>query len=138
MIDTGDDDSEDDAERRRRLYRRGTAVSGCTVGAAMGGPIAVTVSHDNRSVYVASQNSNAVAVFDRDLSTGALTQKSSTDACVSDTGAGGCFKERHRARRRESVAVSPNDQSVYVTGWLKRFDRRFRPRYERHERPTES
>ena len=41
------------------------ATAGCTTGKALGFAISVTVSPDGKSAYVASQSSNAVAVFDR-------------------------------------------------------------------------
>ena len=48
----------------------------------------MTVSPDGKSVYVASESSGAVAVFDR-AADGALTQKAGTAGCVSETGSGG-------------------------------------------------
>jgi DNA-binding beta-propeller fold protein YncE len=50
----------------------------CTDGVALVGAASPAVSPDGRSVYVASTVSDAVAVFDRDAATGALTQKEGT------------------------------------------------------------
>ena len=43
-------------------------AEGCAVGRALEGPVRVKVSPHNRSVYVASGSSDAVAVFARDRS----------------------------------------------------------------------
>jgi DNA-binding beta-propeller fold protein YncE len=62
----------------------------CTDGDALAGLSAVAVSHDGRNVYATSSFSSAVAVFDRSLATGVLTQKALPDGCVSDSGGAGC------------------------------------------------
>ena len=59
-------------------------VTGCTTGKALNGASSVTVSPDGKSAYVASAISDAVAVFDRDTTTGALTQKTDPDGCIAD------------------------------------------------------
>ena len=46
----------------------------------------VTVSPDGRSVYGASEYDEAVSVFDRNPTTGELTQKPGRAGCISDTG----------------------------------------------------
>jgi DNA-binding beta-propeller fold protein YncE len=53
------------------------------------GASGLTVSRDGKNVYVASGSSDAVAVFARDRRTGALTQLSGTEACISEDGTGG-------------------------------------------------
>ena len=55
------------------------ATAGCTTGKALNGAYSVTVSPDGKSAYVASSQSDAVAVFDRDTTTGKLTQKADPD-----------------------------------------------------------
>src|SRR5262249_44149075 len=47
---------------------------GCTDGRGLLSANGVAVSPDGRHVYVASKASDAVAIFSRDLATGALTQ----------------------------------------------------------------
>jgi DNA-binding beta-propeller fold protein YncE len=56
----------------------------CADGVGLAGSLGVAVSNDGRNVYVAAQESSAVAVFERDRGTGALTQLPGTDACVSE------------------------------------------------------
>ena len=48
------------------------------------------MSPDGKSVYVASQNSDAVVRFNRDTTTGAITQPAGAAGCISETGAGPC------------------------------------------------
>ena len=61
----------------------------CGNGVALDFALGVTVTADGQSVYVASSVSGAIAVFDRNLLTGVLTQKAGTDACISADGLGG-------------------------------------------------
>jgi DNA-binding beta-propeller fold protein YncE len=85
----------------------------CADGYALINPVGVTVSADGRSVYVASQNSDAVARLNRNTTTGAITQPAPTAGCISETRpmlcAGG-----HALKSPQSVAVSPDGKSVYV------------------------
>jgi DNA-binding beta-propeller fold protein YncE len=85
----------------------------CQDGAGLNGALAVTVSPDGVSVYTAASNSEAVAAFDRDPATGALTQKAGLSGCISETGAGGC-RDGSGLAVAESVVVSPDGTSVYT------------------------
>ena len=67
-----------------------TGAGPCADGHALDGPSAVAVSPDGKSVYVASYGSNAVARFNRNTTTGAITQPAGAAGCVSETGAGPC------------------------------------------------
>jgi DNA-binding beta-propeller fold protein YncE len=73
----------------------------------------VAVSGDGASVYVASQLSDAVAVFDRDPAAGALSQKAGAAACVSETGTGPC-RDGRALDGAIGIAVSPDGRTVYV------------------------
>ena len=64
---------------------------GCTDAFGLQGVRYLTVSLDGGTVYAVS-SSDVVAVFDRDLETGALTQKAGTDGCVSETGKRRCLR----------------------------------------------
>ena len=83
----------------------GTAGA-CQDGVALDGANDVAVSPDGASVYVASFDSDAVAIFDRDPTTGALTQKAGTAGCVSETGTGGCVPDGAALDGASGVAVS--------------------------------
>jgi DNA-binding beta-propeller fold protein YncE len=86
----------------------------CANGVALDGPVSVVVSPDGKTVYVAAAESDAVAVFDRNASSGALTQKAGVAGCVSWTGTGGFCTNGVVLDRPASVAVSPDGRSVYV------------------------
>jgi hypothetical protein len=86
----------------------------CQNGTALQGPSVVVASPDGRGVYVASDVSDAVGVFDRDAATGALTQKPGTAGCVSETGSGGGCQDGTALSGITDVAASPDGESVYV------------------------
>ena len=86
----------------------------CADGKALLSPFAVAVSQNGKSVYVASRDSNAVAVFARDFKTGALTQLAGTAGCVSEDGSGGECADGNGLVGAVSVAVTRNGRSVYV------------------------
>ena len=69
--------SADPEAGRRRLHRRGRhrGAGRLPGGRALEGARRVVVSPDGKSVYVASFDAGAVAIFDRDPTTGALHQK---------------------------------------------------------------
>ena len=61
------------------------AESGCALAGALGAPEGLAVSPDGSSVYVAAALSNAVDVFARNTSTGALAQARATIRAASST-----------------------------------------------------
>lgn len=83
----------------------------CADGRALGGAYGLNVSADGQSVYVASQGSDAVAVFDRAPS-GRLSQKRSQAGCVAQR-SGSCAGGR-ALDRPYSVATSSDGLSLYV------------------------
>jgi DNA-binding beta-propeller fold protein YncE len=92
-----------------------TGAGPCADGRALIGAIAVAVSPDGANVYVASFGSDAIARFNRNPTTGALTQPTAaTGGCVSETGAGPCADSRALSDV-SSVTVSPDGKSVYAT-----------------------
>jgi DNA-binding beta-propeller fold protein YncE len=86
----------------------------CTKTPDLGFPSSLTLSPDGRNLYVGAQASAAIAVFDRDGSTGALTRKRGRVGCVSAKP--GCTPGR-QLRRANSVAVSPDGRNLYATGY---------------------
>jgi 6-phosphogluconolactonase (cycloisomerase 2 family) len=91
----------------------GTAGT-CSDGNALHAPSAVLASADGDSVYVASLLSDAVNVFDRDPTTGALTQKAGTAGCISQTGTAGTCADGNALVGASEVTVSPDGEQVYV------------------------
>ncbi len=74
----------------------------------LSGAYDLTVSPDGRSVYVAGSFESALAVFDRDLTTGALTYQTALK-----DGVGGV----NELSAAVGVTVSPDGRSVYVSGY---------------------
>ena len=103
-----------------------TGAGPCADGHGLGGPRSVAVSADGKSVYVASDLSNDVARFNRNTTTGAITQPAGSAGCVSETGAEACA-DGHGLSGPRSVAVSAAGKSVYVasekSGAVVRFNR---------------
>jgi DNA-binding beta-propeller fold protein YncE len=87
-------------------------VDACVDGEALDGARSVTVSPNGQSAYVASQNSNAVVVFDR-AADGTLTQKAGAAGCISDTGASPCTDGRS-LEGVDWVTLSPDGNSLYA------------------------
>ena len=89
------------------------ATTGCTTGRALDGADVVTVSPDGNNVYVGAFFGNAVAVFARDPSTGALTQPADTTGCLVDAPTAGCTTAL-ALEAPEGMAISGDGNNVYV------------------------
>ena len=94
-----------------------TATPGCSTGRALGGPDVVGVSPDGRSVYVGAFTGNAIAVFARAGSTGALTQPTGVAGCLVETPISGCTTGLALGAP-EGMAISADGRNVYVAAAL--------------------
>jgi 6-phosphogluconolactonase (cycloisomerase 2 family) len=84
----------------------------CAKGTGLKGAVYPAVSPDGRTLYVASGTSNAVAVFSRNVSTGALTELGClTDAKSPDAN---CSKV-NALDGASAVAVSADGRNVYAS-----------------------
>ena len=88
----------------------------CASARALGYPHGITLSPDDRTVYVAAVGSNAVSAFARDPDTGGITQLSGTDGCVADGGAYGCATGTSM-KGPIDVAVAPDRRFVYAASY---------------------
>lgn len=86
----------------------------CADGTHLTGALSVILPRDGKNAYVASNVSNAVAVFERDKKTGVLTQLAGTDACVSDTGSGGECADGTALVEAAALAITRNGRHVYA------------------------
>jgi DNA-binding beta-propeller fold protein YncE len=101
-----------------------TGAGPCADGHGLDGARRAAVSPDGKSVYVASESSDAVARLNRDPTTGAISQPAGTTGCISQTGAGTCANG-HGLDGPRSVAVSADGKSVYVTSYFSNAVARF-------------
>jgi DNA-binding beta-propeller fold protein YncE len=83
----------------------------CDKGRALIGASSAAVSADGLHLYVTSRFSDAIAIFTRDLETGAIEQA----GCISQTGTDGLCADGTALTGASSVSVSPDGASVYVT-----------------------
>jgi DNA-binding beta-propeller fold protein YncE len=85
----------------------------CATARGLGGPDVITVSPDGENVYVGSFFGNAIAVFDRNPSTGALTQPTDATGCLTETPTSGCATGL-ALEGVEGMAISNDGRSVYL------------------------
>jgi DNA-binding beta-propeller fold protein YncE len=86
------------------------AEEGCSEGFGLGGPGALALSPNGRSLYVASPVSNEVAVLARDATTGVLAHVE----CLTQGGSAACDAV-FPLRQPYALTVSPDNGQVYVT-----------------------
>jgi DNA-binding beta-propeller fold protein YncE len=92
--------------------------SGCSEAKAIQGAVGLAISPDGKDLYVTSQNEAAVAAFERNSATGALSQFA-TDPCVTEQTSGcgvGEFDKLIGLEYPRRLTVSPDGTNVYVAG----------------------
>jgi DNA-binding beta-propeller fold protein YncE len=94
----------------------GLPIPVCAGGRALVGPDVVVASPDGRNAYVGSFFGNAVAVFDRDRSSGALSQPANSTGCIAEA-TSGCAPGLALGAP-EGMAISGDGASVYVASAL--------------------
>ncbi len=85
-------------------------VRTCTSARALSGASAVAISPDGQNAYVAAYDSNAVVMFERDVTTGLLKQL----GCISDDGHDRLCSTGNALRGAAAVVVSADGRHVYV------------------------
>ena len=82
----------------------------CTDGDALAGIEELAFSPDGRFLYGAASDAQSVVWFERDLETGALTQR----GCLRGWTMGGRCTQQNGLRGARGIALSPDGASVYV------------------------
>lgn len=95
------------------IAETGDGVS-CTDGIALDGPRGLAISKNGKHVYVASNGSDAIAVFRRDFATGALTQVAAPGGCIAENGDGITCTDGVGLDGPSSIVVGRNGRHVYV------------------------
>ena len=87
-------------------------AGGCAAAVGLETPNSVAVSPDGKNVYATSLDSNAITIFSRNASTGALAQAASA-GCIANVATTGCATGR-ALDGPDVVTVSPDGRNVYV------------------------
>jgi hypothetical protein len=89
----------------------------CTTAREVENLVGATVSPDGVNVYVTAMSvdgASGLGTFERDSTTGALSQPAGTSGCSNDGGAESCANAR-AIRSPYTVTVSPDGRNVYVS-----------------------
>jgi 6-phosphogluconolactonase (cycloisomerase 2 family) len=74
----------------------------------------MAISRNGKQVYVAASDGDTVAVFERDRTTGALTQFPAPDGCIAENGDGVTCTDAIGLDGPASIAISRTGRQVYV------------------------
>ena len=96
-------------------YRDTPTGADCTDVESMKNPLDVLVSADGQHVYVTAWGSNGIAIFNRDASTGQLTQKASPNGCIRVGGDGTTCKAGRALQTVIGLFPSADGKNIYAT-----------------------
>jgi DNA-binding beta-propeller fold protein YncE len=88
-------------------------ANGCATGLGLDGPNSVAISPDGENVYATSIESSSLAIFQRNPSTGALTQATDGTGCFAAAAISGCETARG-LDGADVVAISRDGRNVYI------------------------
>jgi len=86
----------------------------CKAALALEGATSLSISKNGKHLYVASYYSDAVAIFQRNQMTGALTQLAAPNGCVADDGDGVTCTAAPGLDGASAVLVGKNGKHAYV------------------------
>jgi len=90
----------------------------CKSALAIAGPRDLSISKNGKHLYVAASDSNAVAIFKRNQTTGALTQPDAPNGCVAQDGDGVTCTDAVALNGARDLAESNNGRHIYVASTL--------------------
>jgi 6-phosphogluconolactonase (cycloisomerase 2 family) len=93
-----------------------SGLQGCTAARGLDGAYSMTLSRDDRNVYVASRVSDAVAAFRRNAD-GSLIQVTGEAGCLAYAALAGCRPTGRAFDGATDVAVSPDGTSAYAVSY---------------------
>ncbi|HTT31890.1 MAG TPA: beta-propeller fold lactonase family protein [Solirubrobacteraceae bacterium] len=105
-----------------RCIAENSETSNCVDHSASGllnPPVAMSISPHGDNLYVADENSEAIAEFSIN-SDGTLTQLTGANACIQQSGfdSGECTASANGISEVTGIAVSPDGQNVYTSGFV--------------------
>ena len=89
----------------------------CTDAVGLDGADSLAISRNGKQVYVTGRDSDAVAVFERDRTTGALTQFPAPMGCIANDGDGVTCTDAVALDGPGSIAIDGNHVYVATAGW---------------------
>ena len=98
---------------KQACIRGGDDSGACADGRALAGADALAIAPDGLTVYAAAKNADAVAILQRDATTGALSQQPGLNGCTRLAGGLGCTTARSLAQP-SALAIGSNGRDVYV------------------------
>lgn len=91
--------------------REAADSTACAEAAPLQGPVAAVVSANGQQVYVAAHTSQSVLILNRNVTTGALSERATGSRCVGT--APGCTA-MYVASTPRALALSPTGSHLYV------------------------
>jgi DNA-binding beta-propeller fold protein YncE len=98
---------------KQACIRGGDDSGACAAGRALAGADGLAISPDGLTLYVAAKNADAVAVLQRDATTGALSQQAGLSGCTRLAGGLGCTTGRALSAPSAIVSAA-NGRDVYA------------------------
>ena len=98
---------------KQACIRGGDDSGACADGRALAGADALAIAPDGLTVYAAAKNADAVAILQRDATTGALSQQPGLNGCTRLAGGLGCTTARSLAQP-SALAIGSSGRDVYV------------------------
>jgi DNA-binding beta-propeller fold protein YncE len=102
------------------------AAEGCAQGREMNHVEGMAINPSGTTVYSAAAFSGAIGILQRNSSTGALTQASNTNGCITVEAVGGCA-QGYQFAGVNALVVSPKGGNVYATSLTSNSVTMFRP-----------
>ena len=101
------------AEGPAGCIANGGGPEGCAPARGLAGPVDLAITRDGRNVYTASSVGDAIAILQRDRTTGVLSQEPGRVGCISQSGGGGRCTRGRALDEVWGVALSPDGRNVY-------------------------
>jgi DNA-binding beta-propeller fold protein YncE len=101
-------------------------IEGCAKGVQMKNVEGLAINHSGKTVYAAAAFSSAIAILQRNASTGGLTQATNGNGCITVAAVSGCA-QGYQFAGVNALVVSPDNGNVYATSLTSNSVTMFRP-----------